>query len=98
MGVTCKKYFSWAGTHILQAELKLLLVREEILRELNCQVVVSKEAVEKSQHLHRRERTQTKLLFYTSNQSKDRQETEFQKLHTLIYFFPYSFGVMQVLV
>lgn len=49
--VTCKKYFSWAGTHILQAELKLLFIREEILRELNCQVVVCKEAVEKSQYL-----------------------------------------------
>lgn len=55
--VTCKKCFSGAGTHILQAELELLFVREEILRELNCQVVVSKEAVEKSQHLQRRERT-----------------------------------------
>lgn len=50
------------GTYILQAELKLLLVREEILRELNCQVVVSEEAVEKSQHLQRRDRTQIKLL------------------------------------
>lgn len=49
--VTCEKYLSWAGTHILEAELKLLFIGEEILRELNCQVVVSKEAVEKSQHL-----------------------------------------------
>lgn len=69
--VTCKKYFSWAGTHILQAELKLLFIREEILRELNRQVVVSKEAVEKSQHLQSRERTQINLLSYTSDQRKE---------------------------
>lgn len=58
-----KNTFQLGRTYILQAELELLLVREEILRELNRQVVVCKEAVEKSQHLQRRERTQTELIF-----------------------------------
>lgn len=58
-----RNHSSWAGTYILQAELELLFVRQEILRELNRQVVVGKEAVEESQHLQRRERTQTKLIF-----------------------------------
>lgn len=70
-----KESFSWAGTHILQAELKLLFVREEILRELNCQVVVGEEAVEKSQHLQRRGRRWNQLLFCISNWGKDRQES-----------------------
>lgn len=79
--VTCKKYFSWAGTHILQAELELLFVREEILRELHRQVVVSEEAVEKSQHLRRTERTHQTSVFLLR---KDRQDTEFRNLHTQI--------------
>lgn len=44
-----------SGTHVLQAELELLLVWEEILCQLHCQVVVSEEAVEKCQHLQWRE-------------------------------------------
>lgn len=51
------KSFSWAGTHVLQAELELLLVWEEILCQLHCQVVVGEEAVEKCQHLQWREGT-----------------------------------------
>lgn len=73
--VTCEKYFSWAGTHVLQAELELLFVGEEILRELHRQVVVSEEAVEKSQHLRRTEGTQIKLLYFCSGKTDRTQSS-----------------------
>lgn len=38
-------------THILQAELQLLFVREEVLSELHSQAVRNEEAVKKGQNL-----------------------------------------------